>query len=276
MTKNREKEDRARRAIVRYEPSWADIWNEMVAESRNGTFLHDRRFMDYHSDRFRDCSLIALRDGKPVALLPANVTADRVLHSHQGLTYGGWLTPCRHFDGSDMLGLFEAWIEWGRMEGLKEFDYKSVPFIYWKLPAAEEEYALWRFGATLSSVNLSSAFEIERRSPFEKRQKRNLKKAVNCGGLTIGKTQDASRFIDFVNACLQDRHEAKAVHSGEELGRLMTTFPQNIDLWVVEDAEGEWTAGVCVFNTGEVAHVQYIATSPKGRDNGSLAYLFDY
>lgn len=275
--------------IRRYDPSFSDQWNEMVAVSRNGTFLFNRGFMDYHADRFRDCSLVALREDRPTALLPANVTNDGILHSHSGLTYGGWITPCRHFDGSDMLDLFESWIAWGRAEGIREYDYKPVPSIYWRIPAAEDEYALWRFGARQTSVNLSSAFEISERPPFEKRQKRNLKKAEKIPGLRVSNTTDAGRFIDFVNRCLDERHNARAVHTGNELSRLMETFPTNITLWVAETtfekemrdvrsalSQTEWLAGVCIFNTGRVAHAQYIATSAEGRWNGSLAFLFDH
>ena len=40
--------------ILRYDPSMAPRWNEFVANSANATFLHDRRYMDYHADRFMD------------------------------------------------------------------------------------------------------------------------------------------------------------------------------------------------------------------------------
>lgn len=50
----------------------------------------DRRYMDYHSDRFADNSLMFYNEktGKLYALLPANRCGD-VLYSHQGLSYGG-------------------------------------------------------------------------------------------------------------------------------------------------------------------------------------------
>ncbi|MBQ9821268.1 MAG: GNAT family N-acetyltransferase, partial [Muribaculaceae bacterium] len=57
--------------IIRYEASMAAQWNDFVQSSRNATFLHQRGYMDYHSDRFSDCSLLALRDSKLCALLPA-------------------------------------------------------------------------------------------------------------------------------------------------------------------------------------------------------------
>ena len=48
--------------IRRYTADRADEWNQFVRASKNGTFLFDRRFMDYHSDRFRDHSLMVFRD----------------------------------------------------------------------------------------------------------------------------------------------------------------------------------------------------------------------
>ena len=49
--------------IRRYTPSLADEWNAFVAQSKNGTVLFDRRYMDYHADRFSDCSLLFYRAG---------------------------------------------------------------------------------------------------------------------------------------------------------------------------------------------------------------------
>ena len=69
-------------------------WNQFVKNSKQGTFLLDRSYMDYHSDRFTDHSLLVYRQGKLYALLPAN-ERDHTLYSHQGLTYAGLLTRLR-------------------------------------------------------------------------------------------------------------------------------------------------------------------------------------
>ena len=44
--------------IVRYTADKEAEWNAFVAQSKNGTFLFDRGYMDYHSDRFTDHSLM--------------------------------------------------------------------------------------------------------------------------------------------------------------------------------------------------------------------------
>ena len=75
--------------VVRYTPEKTDEWNTFTARSRNGTFLFDRRYMDYHSARYHDHSLMIYDRGRLVALFPANETVDGRLISHEGLTYGG-------------------------------------------------------------------------------------------------------------------------------------------------------------------------------------------
>ena len=62
--------------IIKYDASMARTWDEFVSNSRNGTFLHYRGYMDYHSDRFEDCSLVAINDGKPCAMLPVNIDGE--------------------------------------------------------------------------------------------------------------------------------------------------------------------------------------------------------
>ena len=64
--------------IRRYTPDNTDEWNQFVAQSKNGTFLFDRGYMDYHSDRFADYSLMFYDDKGLFALLPANA-CDHVL-----------------------------------------------------------------------------------------------------------------------------------------------------------------------------------------------------
>ena len=66
-------------------------WDDFVQESKQGTFLFNRSYMDYHADRFLDCSLMIYREGRLYALLPANRVGATIC-SHQGLTYGGLIT----------------------------------------------------------------------------------------------------------------------------------------------------------------------------------------
>ena len=90
--------------IKRYSDDCKEEWDGFVRESRNGTFLFMRGYMDYHADRFADFSLMASGDGRLHALLPAHCTATEFC-SHRGLTYGGVVTD-EKMTAALMLGLF--------------------------------------------------------------------------------------------------------------------------------------------------------------------------
>ena len=44
--------------IIPYSIYRKEAWDAFVDMSKNGTFLLKRGFMDYHSDRFFDCSVL--------------------------------------------------------------------------------------------------------------------------------------------------------------------------------------------------------------------------
>lgn len=260
--------------IYRFHPEDTELWDDLVAKSRQGTLLHMRGYMDYHSDRFNDCSLIAYRKGKPIALLPANIQRDGTLCSHGGLTYGGWLTPLSHFDGTDMLKLFETWLRWCRGNSINQIIYKSVPHIYHRIPAEEDIYALFRFGASTETVNLSTVVDMHENPGFNTLQKRHLKKASLLNPW-IKETGEVSEFMPVVTECLRNRHDASPIHKESELQKLKDRFPESIRLFLAGTGEVP-EAAVCIYDTNSVAHCQYIATSESGRENGTLTYLMHH
>ena len=114
--------------IQRYSPDKAIEWNQFVVQSKNGTFLFDRRYMDYHSDRFIDHSLMIYKRGRLYALLPGNVP-NGTFYSHQGLTYGGLIMNDRT-TAADVVQIFRSLNVLLKQEGLDRVVYKPVPWIY--------------------------------------------------------------------------------------------------------------------------------------------------
>lgn len=258
--------------IEKYRKQDLHVWDNFVRSSRNGTFLFERGYMDYHADRFADYSLMAYKDGKLRALLPANIADESRLCSHGGLTYGGWITPMMHFDANDMLQLFDVWLEWCLKQGIKVIDYKTMPWIYGKIPAQEDEYALFRNGAVLTESNLSSAILLSEVRPFNTQQKRNLKRGEKSGASVVANVE-AARFHKLLAECLAERHGVRPVHTADELELLRGRFPGQIKFFGTENGD-VLTAGVCMFETDTVAHCQYIASTPEGRERGELTLLF--
>lgn len=260
--------------IRTYTPADAAMWNEFVASARNATFLFDRRYMDYHADRFADRSLIAIRRDKPVALLPADITDDGVLHSHRGLTYGGWILPRRHFDATAMLCLFDEMIQWCRIEGISAIDYKPLPAIYATAPSGEDLYALWRHGATCTECNISATIDITANPGMDSMRRNKLNRCGRIGAEVVELTDptDIAGFHAMLCECLADRHDASPVHSLDELLLLRGRFPQNIRFFATR-LEGRVHAAICVYDTAKVRHCQYICSSPEGRKNNLLTPL---
>ena len=144
--------------VIRYEPSFCAAWNGLVARAKNGVFLFDRGYMEYHADRFDDHSLLFFADDKLVALLPAN-RRDDTLVSHGGLTYGGFVTDER-MRAALMLQLFDALDAHCREHDLRKVVYKSVPHIYHRVPAEEDLYALFVRDARLVRRDVSSTVRM--------------------------------------------------------------------------------------------------------------------
>ena len=167
---------------VRYTPDSKALWDATVDASRNGTFLFRRDYMDYHKDRFADCSLLFLTDrGKCVACLPANFkAAERRVETHGGLTYGG-LVCTSEVTTAMALDMLAAARETYRRLGADTFIYKPVPHIYHTYPCEEELYALFRVGAVLSARAVSTAVDLTCPRPLSALRKRKAAKARRAG-----------------------------------------------------------------------------------------------
>ena len=258
--------------IRRYTQQDADMWNSFVSTSGNGTFLHDRRFMEYHSDRFDDHSLIVEADGKIVALLPAN-RAEDTLQSHGGLTYGGLVTGSA-MSAELMIKTVSALRDTLRASGFRRLLYKAVPHIFHKYPAEQDVYALVQCGAQLVRCDLSSAIAIERSPKFSKSKRQGVSRAHKAG-LEVTRSDDFEAFWHILKARLGDAHGAAPTHNLEEIERLRGHFPDNIRLYVA-CANGVLQGGIVVFDCGHVVHVQYMASTEEGRREAALDLIVSH
>lgn len=258
--------------LLRYDASMKEDWDYFIGVSKNGTFLFRRDYMDYHSDRFHDHSLVFLSKSAIVAVLPAS-SSGNVFSSHAGLTYGG-LVMARSITAVDVIDIFRLIISYLSENRFSSFIYKAVPHIYHQIPAEEDLYALFRYNASLTARGISSAILQRDRLKFRNIRRYGIKKARK-NGVYVSKTSDFSDFWDILEANLYDRHGLSPVHSLQEISLLASKFPDEIALYVAK-IEEETLAGVVVYKTKTVAHSQYISASPKGRDLGALDFLFDH
>jgi len=256
-----------------YTPENADSWNDFVAQSRNGTFLFDRRYMDYHSDRFSDHSMIFMEHGHIVALLPANRNGD-TLYSHQGLTYGGLVVGHGMTTGK-MCMLIKELNARLRAEDIHRVVYKAVPHIYHCYPTEEDLYAIVNVcGAQLCARHMSSTLLLDERPRWTESRRSGLRKAQH-EGLTVSESHDMAAFWTILNDNLNHKYQAHPVHTADELTLLQKRFPEQIRLYMVYDG-GTPLGGALLYLTPMVAHTQYISASAEGKHRGALDLLFQH
>ena len=56
-----------------YNSSLKSQWDNFINESKNGTFLFNRDFIEYHKNRFKDYSILFYKLDKLIAVFPANI-----------------------------------------------------------------------------------------------------------------------------------------------------------------------------------------------------------
>ncbi len=259
--------------IIRYNSSRKEQWDAFVKESRNGTFLFMRDYMDYHAHRFTDYSLMIYENEELCALFPANINAElQILYSHQGLTYGGLLL--NDTTGAEkILNIFDAIIKFFKEESCaKKIIYKPIPHIYHRYPCEEDLYALFRNDAKLTERKISTTIKLSNALPFKGRRK--LTSAAKSR-LNIVKDNNFEAFWEILTNRLMSKHQATPVHSLQEIELLHSLFPENIKLFRITDNTGNTLGGYLVYQMKNVAHLQYTATTDEGRRIGVLDYLFE-
>ncbi len=252
--------------IRSYGPADGEVWDELVSRSCNGTFLHTRRFMSYHGNRFRDRSLVLEdRRGRVVGVFPAaeSPADDRSVVSHPGLTYGGILHD-GSIRGASMVGALSGISQYYQSRGYRKFRYKAVPVIYHSAPAEDDLYALFRLGARLYRSDLSATIDLSNRGRITERRMRSRRRALAEGVFTEETWTEAAAFWRILESNLSRRHGVSPVHSLAEIQTLHSRFPADIML-VISKIDSELVGGAVLFAAACVLHVQYTATTECGR-----------
>ena len=255
--------------IEKYSGEKENIWNQFNKDSKNYLFIFDRNYMDYHSDRFKDHSLMFYDDDKLIAILPLSEHGEE-LKSHGGLTYGGFITDSK-MKQHTMNDCFEAFISYAKENSFKKIVYNCIPHIYHNQPAEEDRFALFANDARLNTIDVSTYVNLAAPLKMAKGRKAQISRAKREGVVIeeLSSLEDFEVFIDLENAVLNERHEASAVHTGAELKLLKDRLPENIHLFAAMK-DGKMIAGTVIYEYDTVVHTQYMAANDEARTIGAL------
>lgn len=252
--------------IKRYSAGQKNEWDLFCNSSKMPLFMFNRDFMDYHKDRFTDCSLLFYEDDNLCAVFPASEKQSE-LTSHDGLTYGGFIlgTGAKQHTVNDC---FTALLNYAKTNGFTKIIYKNIPHIYHKQGAEEDLYSLFVNGAKILKVEPSTVINLKNPLKPASIRKRCVSKAIRAG-VEIKESLDFDTFITILNDVLQTHHGVKAVHTAEELALLHSYFPQNIRLFAAY-YQDKMIAGTLIFEYENVVHTQYMAANDTARQIGAL------
>lgn len=258
--------------IVRYSENYKSTWNQFIANSKNGLLLFNRDYMDYHSDRFQDFSLMFFEGNNLIAVFPANIESN-ILFSHSGLTYGGIISDYQ-IKIADMIELFDSLKEYLTGAGIKRINYKALPYIYHVIPAQEDLYALYVNKASLTRRDFSACVNLQEK-PCQNKNKitRNISRAIKSG-LEVKRSYDFKSFWTLLEQVLREKYNTKPAHSIEEIEILVGRFPEEIKLYSTYKDDILLAGSVIYESNQNVAHMQYQSISEEGKKYFALDYLY--
>lgn len=263
--------------IERYTAEYKDAWDAFVKESKNGTFLFLRDYMDYHSDRFPDFSLLFYEDsGELIALLPATRTHPNasLITSHAGLTYGGLIMNAE-CTAVKVCQIFELLLSYLRERQILTLTYKAIPHIYHRLPAEEDLFALTQVcKAPIVCRKASAVIDLQHPLPFHKHRQYHIRAALRKG-MTICASTDFAAYWPILSETLQRKYGAQPVHTLSEIEMLHRRFPDNIHLWLTQ-LDGQTLSGAALFVTDTCVHAQYICSSLQGNKLHANEVMIDH
>jgi hypothetical protein len=240
--------------VVRFEPRRRAEWDAFVRRSRNGHFMLERGYLDYHAHRFQDESLLFLRGECLLALLPAHRRGDALI-SHDGLPFAGLAVGPRTLH-RDVKEIFEALRRHLGDNGLRSLVYTPTPHLYHAAPFEDDLYLLHRTGARCTGTKLSAGFPGPAPGCLSAQTAHHLRRVGRKHPCVFRECDDVAAFWSRLEAFLRERHGAKPVHSVEEMTLLKSRFPDRIRLLVAE-SQGEVVAGLLVYLTDRALRVQY-------------------
>lgn len=259
-----------------FDSTYTGQWDESVRSSRNGTFLFERRYMDYHAERFCDASLIVMDEKSRIkALFPATWHEDiQEIRSHGGLTYGGLLLSSS-IGLTDTCDILQGVCNFYRTHyPISTLIISPVPTIYHKLPSGDELFALRFCQATQIRQYAATVVDLYAPISFHKLRRRQTTKAKRRGFYVEFYSEELASFWTILSNTLNERHHTAPVHTFQEISLLQSRFPQQITLHVVKNNEQQIVGGTLLYHTPRVIHAQYIAASAEGRQYGALDLLF--
>lgn len=271
--------------IVKYTASYEKIWDKFIEEySINGTFLQQRRFLNYHGNKFRDASLLFYLDGKLEAVCPACeeiIEGEKVFYSHKGSTYGGFVITSAIYNIEKILQLLEGFEAYLRENEYKKCILKPTMKLLSEQNMELLDYAFYynkyREYKELNLYIDYSQYSEEILDNLSHMKQRLVKRCIKSGMILqeIVTNEEIKKFYNILEKNLQ-KFNTRPVHTYEELLDLYYHRLTKEIKFYGAYLNGELLAGTMVFlfEKQGCVHTQYLAANPQYNKLSPMSFVY--
>ena len=252
-----------------YQENLTDKWNDFVEnETRNGTFLHTRKFFQHNKLNLEsDISTIFLKNSNIICVLPAvlqNINGRVIWNSHAYSTYGGFVVS-KKLGVRDAIEIVDLTIQNAKKRGFDEIIIRNPFRIFNSVPTDETDYAMWFRGFQilrrdveitlpligLTAQTLYSLYNGATRNAVRKAEKEDI---------VVKITKDFPEFWKILGQNLSEKYSTKPTHTLEQFQLLESLVGDEKVKFFGAYLDGRLIAGIVLFVVNKQAvHAQYIA-----------------
>lgn len=257
--------------LIKYNNSHEIDWDKFVVSSTNASFIHLRKYINYHKDRFIDESLMIYNDNDLVAIFPCthDIKTNSII-SHPGLPYCGLIYKNIDFFQIDMI--INQIVNFFRSLGIIRIVYKLIPFNFCKSSNFEDEYVLYKNEFKLSRVDLNSVINLGHIHQKSKRRERSFQKSLKYNLTISNDLKNIDEFWNILSENLKVKFNTIPVHTIGEIKKLLNLFPKEIlPFFVIND--GLLVSGAICYSINNCFHIQYISSNKTGIDTCANDFL---
>lgn len=261
------------------------LWDKFVEkDSVNGTFLHSRRFLNYHGEKYKDYSIIIGNNLTDIwAIVPACLKKEdgkKVFVSHAGSTYGGLVVSKIRYNLMDMLSIIEL-LDGYLKENFDKVIFKLTPDIFCCESTELHQYLLSYFGFSnyteFSTFIDYKTYGDDALLHMNNARRRKIKKcfASDLKFRRINANEEIALFYDLLIKNLE-KHGVKPVHSLAELLDFKNKrLKDEVSFYGVYLQETMIAGAMSFyFDKTKTFHIQYSAADQKLEKLTPMSFLF--
>ena len=179
-----------------YQPQDFNLWNAFISVAKNATFLFHRNFMEYHSDRFQEYSLLVFDEENLMAVVPANRVGATVF-SHQGLSYGSIVIK-EAIRIKEYVAIVKQIMQFLQTNGVENLEIKQLPKIYNQTIADEMDYVAFLMQSSPFRTDVYLTMDMQ----IDYQPNRNRKRALKIASELGIEIKEEKNYVGFWNQVL--------------------------------------------------------------------------